>query len=115
MNPETPSRLNPTFSGQAPITPTGFLRAIRFPLLALVLAGALLSMAIPASAAPSQQTVTTLVSNTGQATTGFSTLASSSPVHAQGFKTGPNRCQCLAAYVRGRAISRASQAPTGDR
>ena len=90
MNPETPSRLNPTFSGQAPITPTGFLRAIRFPLLALVLAGALLSMAIPASAAPSQQTVTTLVSNTGQATTGFSTLASSSPVHAQGFKTGPN-------------------------
>ena len=50
--------------------PTPLLRAIRFPLLALVLCGALLLMATPASAAPSQQTVVTLVSNTGQSESG---------------------------------------------
>ena len=46
-----------------PARPTPFLRASRFALLALALCGALLLMATPASA---QQTVVTLVSNTGQ-------------------------------------------------
>ena len=47
--------------------PTPLLRASWFALLALVLGGALLLMATPASA---QETVVTLVSNTGQSASG---------------------------------------------
>ena len=71
-----------------PARPTSFGRASRFALLALALCGALLLMATPASA---QQTVVTLVSNTGQ-TDGlsFSNLQSSNPSRAQAFTTGSN-------------------------
>ena len=68
--------------------PAPFLRASRFALLALALCGVLLLMATPASA---QETVVTLVSNTGQ-TDGlsFSTLQSNNPSRAQAFTTGSN-------------------------
>ena len=66
--------------------PTPLLRASRFGLLALALCGALLLMATPASA---QQTVITLVKNTGQGDgLSFTQPASGFPGRAQAFTTG---------------------------
>ena len=64
----------------SPARPAPFLRASRFALLALALCGALLLMATPASA---QQTVVTLVSNTGQTT--LEPHRRQYPSEAQGF------------------------------
>ena len=66
--------------------PTPLLRASWFALLALVLGGALLLMATPASA---QETVVTLVSNTGQSASGN---RAPGPVshYSQAFDTGSN-------------------------
>ena len=64
--------------------PAPFLRAVRISLLALALGGALLWSA-PAEA----QTVTVLVKNTGQATSGSQTIDTNSK-RAQSFTTGAN-------------------------
>ena len=70
----------------SPARPTPLLRASRFGLLALALCGALLLMATPASA---QQTVITLVKNTGQGDgLSFTQPASGFPGRAQAFTTG---------------------------
>ncbi len=71
----------------SPARPTPLLRASRFALLALALCGALLLMATPASA---QETVVTLVSNTGQTNSNNHGLASSFPSFSQAFTTGSN-------------------------
>ena len=70
-----------------PARPAPFLRASRFALLALALCGALLLMATPASA---QQTVVTLVSNTGQSDDLSIGLQSGFSADAQAFTTGSN-------------------------
>ena len=67
--------------------PTPLLRASWFALLALALCGALLLMATPASA---QQTVVTLVSNTGQSLDSSIGLTTGFPGDAQAFTTGSN-------------------------
>ena len=65
--------------------PTPLLRASRFALLALALCGALLLMATPASA---QETVVTLVKNTGQGVNAGASINTDYPSEAQGFVTG---------------------------
>ena len=71
----------------SPARPTPFLRASRFALLALALCGALLLMATPASA---QQTVVTLISNTGQTDDSTIGLTAGFPGDAMAFTTGSN-------------------------
>ena len=70
-----------------PARPAPFLRASRFALLALALCGALLLMATPASA---QQTVVTLISNTGQTDDSTIGLTAGFPGDAMAFTTGSN-------------------------